>query len=354
MRPINKDRVNKVFESIKGGKTYNEISSILSISSATIISYVKKFGDEEIEMIVRDRLIQSQFKLENKFAKRDEQKIKEIINSGGCITDVAHEFNVSCYVAKKWIGICHCLEKAIDNSRIKSRPRKEITTEGEKLLKKIVDSGGCIEDVAREFDVSGPTAKKWIVSCGCGYFEKAISNSVKKKSHVKVTKKDVKIMLKMSSGGFGIDFIGSKMGFSGTTVRRYLIEELGEEKYKSVHNIKKYTEQWSGHYYVNKFGEKFQSSYEEIVANFLRSKDVEYELHPDSIIIDGVRIFPDMKLKLSGTYIEVFGMMDRDFYKEKAYQKMKLYRDNNISCIFIFKEDLGVLPDAIERGLLNE
>jgi len=171
-------------------------------------------------------------------------------------------------------------------------------------------------------------------------------------SAVKISLADIDALLKLSEEGRGIDYIGKKLGFDGTSIRYQLIKRLGKKEYSKRHNVKKFTDYWSGKWFLGSRGEKFQSQWEEKVADFLYLNNIKYALHIRLDLPEG-KFFPDFYLPEHSMYIEVFGMSDLNFYIEKMNKKETAYKNNKIKYIPIYKKDLGRYQFIISNQLLN-
>ncbi|MCK4686593.1 MAG: hypothetical protein KAT66_00525 [Candidatus Lokiarchaeota archaeon] len=172
-----------------------------------------------------------------------------------------------------------------------------------------------------------------------------------KRDNQKVTKKDIEKMISLSEKGRGIDYIGKVLSYDGTTIRRYLIKELGEKQYKKRHNIKRYSSYWSGKYWVNERGDRIQSSLEENVIDYLYEKNIAYKTQV-CLVFPERRIYPDIQLLSSDIYIEVYGMSDLAFYKIKMNEKKALYKKYNLSVISLYKSDFDK-SDSWKNKLKN-
>ncbi len=70
-------------------------------------------------------------------------------------------------------------------------------------------------------------------------------------------------------------------------------------------------------------------------------------------MLRGKRFFPDFYLPKHNLYIEVFGMSDLDFYREKMALKIKEYEENGVNCIYLYKEDFKCIQDKLDRELMK-
>lgn len=182
-----------------------------------------------------------------------------------------------------------------------------------------------------------PTSfKNYILEEGIKGILEECSSSYKRKTSLTPTIK--KEIIKFEEKGCGIDLIGRKLDIDGGTVRRYLIKYYGEEKYKERHSINKfYTPFYSG--WTNERGDRFHSTLEELVADFLYEKNISYETQSYIKFKDGKTIYPDFYLKDYNLYLEVFGMSNVPFYIKSMDVKMDYYNTYNIEYLGLFYEN---------------
>lgn len=142
-------------------------------------------------------------------------------------------------------------------------------------------------------------------------------------------------IIQLEKRGRGNDSIGKELKIDGATVRRYLIEFYGEDKYKERHSIEKfYTPLYSG--FVNERGDRLHSTLEMLVADYLYECGIKYKTQDYIKFNNGKFIYPDFYLKKYNIYIEVFGMSEVPYYIDRMNKKIKLYEENNINFIGIY------------------
>lgn len=158
-------------------------------------------------------------------------------------------------------------------------------------------------------------------------------------------------MLELSKSGYGIDWIGRKLGIDGTTVRSHLLRSLGRAKYSKRHSTERYCGGPKG-YRKNDRGDSVQSSYEEVMADYLFSKNVKYSMHV-TLTHKGKRYFPDFYLPDFDCYVEVLGMMKWDVYRKRVKVKKKAYAIKRIECYWLDTRDMyrSELPKAFRQWL---
>jgi len=151
--------------------------------------------------------------------------------------------------------------------------------------------------------------------------------------HVKEIQEKI---LNLEKEGKGNDLIGKLLKIDGGTVRKYLIEYYGIDKYKERHSIDKFlTPNYSG--FINDRGDRFHSSLEVLVADYLFEIGVKY-FSNIRLPYNGKNYSPDFYLPKTRTFIEVFGMSNVGVYKSRMNEKIEFYNSNNIKCLFLFED----------------
>jgi hypothetical protein len=164
--------------------------------------------------------------------------------------------------------------------------------------------------------------------------------------------------LDLSRRGFGIDWIGRKLGFDGTSIRYRLLRILGREEYQQRHGRERYRGGPKG-YRISDNGDRIQSSYEEAVANFLFASCVDYDMH-QTVELNGKRFYPDFLLTSSRRYIEVLGLTNLAFYRRRVEVKRAAYAQLGLDCFWLEKSDMVpgskpviVVPDLFKSWVLD-
>jgi hypothetical protein len=153
----------------------------------------------------------------------------------------------------------------------------------------------------------------------------------------KITDNDIKDILEGSKKGIGNDLMGEKLGVDGTTVRYIRKKFLTSEEYKTYHSINRYQNLEHLGYYNNR-GDKLLSSLEEQVCDYLFTQNIKYKTNIKILSFPNSYI-PDILLTENNLLIEIFGMSNVSFYKERMLEKIKFYNQNNIKCLFLYEED---------------
>lgn len=167
----------------------------------------------------------------------------------------------------------------------------------------------------------------------------------------KIPSARVREMLKLSKDGYGIDWIGKKLGCDGTTVRYNLIQQLGKKEYSKIHNSSRYCGGPKG-YHKNDRGDLVQSSYEEVMADYLFRKHVTYDMHT-TLKHKGKLYYPDFYLPEFDCYVEVLGMMKWDVYRKRVKVKKKAYVAKDLECYWLDTRDMvdGDVPKLFKKWL---
>jgi hypothetical protein len=158
-----------------------------------------------------------------------------------------------------------------------------------------------------------------------------------KHSSHNLTDQDIQDILDGSKLGIGNDKMGLLKNIDGVCIRNIRKKFLTPEEYSEYHSIERFYE---GDYksYYNERGDKFLSTWEEKLANFLSEKNIQYHSNV-RISHNGKRYSPDFYLPSSRVFIELFGMSNVNCYKEKMNEKIKFYNENKIKCLFLYEED---------------
>lgn len=158
-----------------------------------------------------------------------------------------------------------------------------------------------------------------------------------KHSANKVTEEEIGLILESSKKGIGNDLMGMKIGIDGTTVRYIRKKFLTPEEYKKYHSVDRYQSLEHLGYY-NDRGDKFLSSLEQKVSDFLFNNKIKYKTNV-RIINSPNKYSPDILLTESNSLIEIFGMSNVECYKKRMYEKILFYTKNDVKCLFLFEED---------------
>ncbi len=158
-----------------------------------------------------------------------------------------------------------------------------------------------------------------------------------KTSTSKVTDQDILKILEGSKNGIGNDLMGEIIGVDGVSIRNIRKKFLSKEEYNLYHSINRF---YSGDYnsYYNNRGDKFLSTWEEKVADYLFECNVKYFTNV-RLSYKNKNYSPDLYLPKSRVFIEVFGMSNVSSYIPNMNKKIEYYSSNNIKCLFLFEED---------------
>lgn len=160
-------------------------------------------------------------------------------------------------------------------------------------------------------------------------------NKPKSSSH-KLTDPDIQDILDGSKLGIGNDQMGLIKGIDGVCIRNIRKKFLTPEEYAQYHSIERF---YSGDYnaYYNDRGDKFLSTWEEKLADYLYSLGIKYFTNV-RLSYGGKNYSPDFYLPKTRTFIEVFGMSNVSTYQGKMKEKIEFYTTNNIKCLFLFED----------------
>jgi hypothetical protein len=163
----------------------------------------------------------------------------------------------------------------------------------------------------------------------------------------KLTDQDIQDILDGSKKGIGNDQMGIIKNIDGVCIRNIRKKFLTPEEYATYHSIERF---YSGDYnsYYNSRGDKFLSTWEEKIADYLYESDVKYFTNV-RISYKGKNYSPDIYLPKSRTFIEIFGMSNVGVYKDRMNEKIKFYTENNIKCLFLFEEDFLLDKKPIQK-----
>ena len=201
--------------------------------------------------------------------------------------------------------------------------------------------------LAQEFNIAPQTLRKYLSHYRPELIEVFRDIGKNNKKHYKVTPEMIEEMKKLSYQGLGIDSIGKYLHIDGVTVRRHLIESLGEEEYQKLHPTTNFTENngWNGKKILYK-GKTYQSHGEVEVAKILNSMGLKFELHKRIMIKDKAYI-PDFYIKSLDLYIEYAGILSQRFYRVKFMKKVNDYSLLGLNFIVVNEENIDQLKDFI-------
>ena len=158
-----------------------------------------------------------------------------------------------------------------------------------------------------------------------------------KSSTQKLTDQDIQDILEGSKQGIGNDMMGIIKNIDGVCIRNIRKKFLTEEEYKKYHSINRF---YSGDYnsYYNNRGDKFLSTWEEKVADFLFKNKIEYFTNI-RLSYKNKNYSPDIYIPENRVFIEIFGMSNVSSYIPNMNKKIEYYNKYKIKCLFLFEED---------------
>jgi hypothetical protein len=123
----------------------------------------------------------------------------------------------------------------------------------------------------------------------------------------------------------------------------------------------------NNHFYINKNGERCMSYAEKAISNLLINNNIKYEYQPFYKDVTNIHKNYRFDWKIfygdKEIYVEYFGMFNyfddevSKSYREKAFEKIKICKENGIDLISLFPDDLennyqGVINKFKEHGII--
>lgn len=265
-----------------------------------------KYNDEEIKLFIETFKECKSYNIVSEIYGVSLSSMKSILNRNGCFVGSRKLKNIEGYV---------------------------LMSDSIKLLE---NKNYSFNDLCKELKVVPTTYRNFLISSGDNtIINKCNSKNKKKTSLTEINKTKI---INLENEGKGIDVIGKIINIDGGTVRRFLIEHYGKEKYEKRHSIEKFlTPYYSG--FTNDRGDRFHSSLEELVADFLYESSVKYKTQSYIKFDNGKFIYPDFYLEDHKIYIEVFGMSSVPFYVEGMNKKIELYNKYDKPMIGLYYEN---------------
>lgn len=170
-------------------------------------------------------------------------------------------------------------------------------------------------------------------------------------SSYKINDLDIQDILDGSKLGIGNDQMGLIKNIDGVCVRNIRKKFLTKEEYAKYHSIERF---YSGDYnaYYNDRGDKFLSTWEEKLADYLFEIGVKY-FSNIRIPYNGKNYSPDFYLPKTRTFVEVFGMSNVGVYKSRMNEKIEFYNSNNIKCLFLFEDSFMLNKKYVDSYKIN-
>lgn len=97
-------------------------------------------------------------------------------------------------------------------------------------------------------------------------------------------------------------------------------------------------------------GLKVRTRSEKRIADFLYKQDIAFEYEKE-LMLDGRKYIPDFYLPEMNLYIEFFGWSHIPDYQNKVEEKMRVYKENRIDCIYLFHKGSKNLEEILEKEL---
>lgn len=90
---------------------------------------------------------------------------------------------------------------------------------------------------------------------------------------------------------------------------------------------------------------------EKRIADFLYKQGIVFEYEKE-LMFNGRRYIPDFYLPEMSLYIEFFGWGHIPNYQNKVEEKMRVYKENGIDCIYLFHKGSNNLEEILEKELM--
>ena len=97
-------------------------------------------------------------------------------------------------------------------------------------------------------------------------------------------------------------------------------------------------------------GLKVRTRSEKRIADFLYKKGINFEYEKE-VMFNGRKYIPDFYLPEPNLYIEFFGWSHIPDYQNKVEEKMRVYKENGMNCIYLFHKGSKNLEDILEKEL---
>jgi hypothetical protein len=99
-------------------------------------------------------------------------------------------------------------------------------------------------------------------------------------------------------------------------------------------------------------GIKVKSSQEKRIAEYLILNNIDFE-YERKLSIGYKTYYPDFYLINQDTYIEFFGWTHIPSYQKKTEEKIQMYENYNISCIYLYLKGSRYLEDKLAEKIQN-
>ncbi|MCK5149558.1 hypothetical protein KAJ87_01385 [Candidatus Pacearchaeota archaeon] len=98
-----------------------------------------------------------------------------------------------------------------------------------------------------------------------------------------------------------------------------------------------------------------KSEGEELIGEFFTENDIKFEEEKEILNLKGDKFqkrVADFYLPKYKVYVEFFGQWNvSDFHKNRYKNKKYVYKENNVSCIYLYPDNLGILNFIFKRRL---
>lgn len=282
------------------------------------------------------------------------KELKSLIDKGLSSIEISTMYNINQGTVSailKREGLSEYTDKLKSNAKSYALTKtKELVESKEVDFDWYVSNSYSYTSMSSEIGLAPQTLRKYIRTYRPELDEEFTKIGCRNKANLKVTEQDINQMLFMSSQGMGIDSIGKVLELDGTTVRRYLIDKLGEKEYSKRHPISNYTENngWNGKKILYK-GVVYQSQGEVDVAKKLHQLGLDFDAHKRITVKDKVYI-PDFYIPSLDLYVEYAGILTQRFYRVKFMKKVNDYSISGIKFIVVNEENIDQLESFIERS----
>lgn len=98
-------------------------------------------------------------------------------------------------------------------------------------------------------------------------------------------------------------------------------------------------------------GLKVRTRSEKRIADFLYKQGVVF-VYEKELMLNGRKYIPDFYLPKLNFYIEFFGWSHIPDYQNKVDEKMRVYKENSIDCIYLFHKGSKNLEEILEKELM--
>lgn len=90
---------------------------------------------------------------------------------------------------------------------------------------------------------------------------------------------------------------------------------------------------------------------EKRIADFLYKQGIVFEYEKE-VTFNGRKYIPDFYLPEMNLYIEFFGWSHIPSYQNKVEEKMRVYKENGMDCIYLFHKGSKDLEKILEKELM--